>query len=181
MTHREGRYPVFVTGGVRSGKSRFAERLAEAAAEETGRPVAYLATAEAIDAEMRARIAAHQARRPPAWVTIEEPLAVDRVLATWPDHVVLVDCLAVLVNNWLYYEIPSLDAAADALVDAVRTHPAPLILVSNEVGAGILPDNPLARRYVDVLGVLNQRVAAVAARVYWLVAGRAVQVEASWP
>jgi adenosylcobinamide kinase/adenosylcobinamide-phosphate guanylyltransferase len=171
----EGRYPVLVLGGVRSGKSRWAETLAAEAGGAVERPVVYLATAEALDEEMATRIAQHRQRRPAHWRTLEEPRAVpERLHALAGTAVVLLECLTLLVNNWIMdgTVTPAQFAQRrDALIAAMRDYPAPLIVVSNEVGLGVMPANPLARRYADWLGLLNQEVARLAARVYLMTAG----------
>ena len=160
---------VLVVGGQRSGKSRYAERLAAASRSA---PV-YLAVATAGDSEMAARIAAHRGRRESRWRTIEEPLEIAAVLARElsPDTVVLVECLTLWLSN-LMGAARDIDAATDGLIDALGRAGGPVVLVSNEVGSGIMPDNALARRYADALGLLNQRVAAVATQVVLVTAGQ---------
>ncbi len=164
------RYRCLILGGVRSGKSRFAEQLARA----SGLPVTYLATATASDGEMRKRIAAHQARRPGDWTLIEEPLALPAVLASvcQDDRCVLVECLTLWLANLLWAEEPGrLDAelaALDALLPRLRGQ---VIFVGNEVNMGVIPVNDLARRYGDLAGSLHQRIAAQAEQVVLTVAG----------
>jgi adenosylcobinamide kinase/adenosylcobinamide-phosphate guanylyltransferase len=166
---------VLVLGGVRSGKSAFAEKLAAASA----RQVLYLATARAGDAEMAARIAAHRARRPAAWLTVEAPLDPAAALAgaEVAASVVLLDCVGMLVSNILLAEGEQaepetrLHGALDRLLALVRNCDAQLIAVSSEAGLGMLPLSPLGRRYLDLLGDANQRLAAVATRTYLVVAG----------
>ena len=171
----EGLFPVLVLGGARSGKSRWAERLVQRAAVDTGLPVCYLATAEALDGEMSSRIALHRARRPSRWVTHEEPVAVADAVRHWAaTHIVLIECLTLLMSNWLRDDPDDATLAGrlEALAGAVAASPSPVVVVSNEVGSGIVPMHPLARRYADWLGLLNQRMARDAARVYLTVAGR---------
>ena len=166
---------TLVLGGARSGKSAFAERLAGAA----GRPVLYLATGEAGDDEMVARIAAHRARRPSSWRTLEAPLEPARALAKGlgEGEVVLLDCLALLVSNVLHAAaepgeaVERMRRVVDELLALVRARHASLVVVSAEVGLGLLPLNPLGRRYVDLLGDTNQRLADLATHVYLVVAG----------
>jgi adenosylcobinamide kinase/adenosylcobinamide-phosphate guanylyltransferase len=156
---------TFVLGGARSGKSRHAESLFAPG------PRAYIATAQAFDDEMRARIATHRADRAnDGWTTIEEPL--DLVAALAVDQPVLVDCLTLWVSNLLLADlpIPSLDAAL-----AARTQKT--VLVSNEVGLGIVPDNALARRFRDDAGRLHQHLAALADTVTFVVAGIPMKVK----
>jgi adenosylcobinamide kinase/adenosylcobinamide-phosphate guanylyltransferase len=158
---------TLVLGGARSGKSRFAEGLLADASPRT-----YLATAEPGDAEMAARIAAHRARRGAGWTTVEAPLELVPALrrATAAGGGVLVDCLTLWLANLLAAgRDPA--AAGDALVDALAELPGRTVLVSNEVGLGIVPDNALARAFRDHAGRLHQAMAAVAPRVYWVAAG----------
>jgi adenosylcobinamide kinase/adenosylcobinamide-phosphate guanylyltransferase len=162
----------FVLGGARSGKSRHAEALVEALPG----PWVYIATAQAYDAEMHARIAAHRARRPDGWMTAEVPLDLAQALAGAGDRPVLVDCLTLWVSNLLLAE-HDIEAASASLLAALRARTAPTVLVANETGLGIVPDNALARRFRDAAGVLNQRVAALADRVDFLVAGIPMKVK----
>lgn len=165
---------LFVLGGARSGKSRFAEAQALAA----GRNPVYLATAQAWDGEMADRIAQHRADRGPGWITVEEPLELAAALRREcaPDRVVLVDCLTLWVNNLLCAE-RDVAAATAGLLGALREAAGPVALVSNEVGLGIVPDNPLARRFRDDAGRLHQAVAAAADRVVFMVAGLPMAVK----
>ncbi len=159
---------TLVLGGARSGKSAVAERLAARA----GGPVAYVATGTASDPDMAARIAAHQARRPPTWSTVEcgEGLvdALGRVAGT-----VLVDAL----GTWLA-QLEGFAPDIDALCAALRSRAEPTILVSEEVGMGVHPSTGDGRRFRDALGTLNQAVAATADEVLLVVAGRTLVLEA---
>jgi adenosylcobinamide kinase/adenosylcobinamide-phosphate guanylyltransferase len=174
---------TLVVGGVRSGKSRWAERLASAYPRVT-----YLATGQAGDAEMAGRIAAHRQRRAreaPSWRTVEEAWDVPAALAAagraegaGPEPCVLLDCLPLWLTNLLVGlpGRPALDDAAvggrvDALLAAARAAAGRVIVVSAEVGCGIMPANALARRFGDLLGAANQRLAADAAEVYACLAG----------
>jgi len=157
---------TFVLGGARAGKSTYAERLAT----ESGLPVCYIATAAAGDDEMAARIAAHRAARDPAWTTIEAPLDIAAALAAEPERLALVDCLTLWLSN-LMLGGHDVEAATAALLAALARRATPVILVANEVGLGIVPDNPLARAYRDAHGRLNQRVATAADRVLFIAAG----------
>ncbi|MHA1549210.1 MAG: bifunctional adenosylcobinamide kinase/adenosylcobinamide-phosphate guanylyltransferase [Alphaproteobacteria bacterium] len=167
---------VLVTGGQRSGKSGFAELLVE---KSDLTPV-YLATATAGDAAMRARIEAHRRRRSDRWVTVEEPLALAGALVreATAGRAVLVDCLTLWLTN-LLGENRSLAEAGDALIDALQAATGTIVLVSGEVGAGIIPDNALARRFADDLGTLNQRVAATVGRVVLVSAGQPLLLKPS--
>lgn len=159
---------TLVLGGQRSGKSAYAERLVEA---QPGTCV-YLATAQPHDGEMARRIAEHQARRGGRWATVEEPLDLPGALAeaAGPDRTVLVDCLTLWLSNLLGHER---DVAGERsrLCDLLARLDGPAVLVSNEVGQGVIPDNKLARSFVDEAGRLHQAVAAAAARVVFVTAG----------
>lgn len=157
---------TLVLGGARAGKSSHAERLAA----ESGLPVCYIATATAGDAEMAARIAAHRAARPGTWRTIEAPLDLAVALRAMPDHLALIDCLTLWLTN-LMLGGHDIGAATDALLLAAAERAGPALMVTNEVGLGIVPDNALARAFRDEAGRLNQRVAAAAGRVLFIAAG----------
>jgi adenosylcobinamide kinase / adenosylcobinamide-phosphate guanylyltransferase len=162
---------VLVTGGVRSGKSRYAQDLAM-----RGRQVAFIATAEGRDDDMKRRIARHQEERPANWKTVEAPVALPEAIARCGTEfdTILVDCLTMWTSNLLESEGGSGEkilAQADRLVEVVRKAEATVIFVTNEVGGGIVPDNDMARFYRDMLGFINQRMAAVADEVVLLVAG----------
>jgi adenosylcobinamide kinase/adenosylcobinamide-phosphate guanylyltransferase len=171
---------ILITGGARSGKSRFAEELATARQCE----VLFTATAEPRDADMSARIAQHQAERPAHWRTLEEPLHVAQALANAaPAPLVLLDCVTLWVTNLLLAEQSSWERAQaelDALLAWYRAQPAEmeLIIVTNEVGLGIVPADQVSRTFRDWLGRFNQRLAAEADIVYLLVSGLAVDVKA---
>jgi adenosylcobinamide kinase / adenosylcobinamide-phosphate guanylyltransferase len=132
----------------------------------------YCATAEAGDVEMAERIAAHRARRGPFWRTVEEPLALSPVIAieTTPERPLLIDCLTLWLSNLLLAAKP-VDEEADMLCGALRLAAGPVVLVANEVGLGIVPDNALARTFRDAAGLLNQAIAEVADEVEFVVAG----------
>jgi adenosylcobinamide kinase / adenosylcobinamide-phosphate guanylyltransferase len=179
---------ILVTGGVRCGKSRFAEKLAR---DLGGDRVVYIATAEAGDDEMRARIAAHRADRPGSWRTLEAPVDVAAAIenaatSPAPPRVILVDCLTMLVSNLLLGNDGGEEETAAARVDqqsraicAVCCRIVPVVIVvSNEVGWGVVPATTLGRRYRDLLGTANQVLAATSAQVYLLVAGMAVDFKA---
>jgi adenosylcobinamide kinase/adenosylcobinamide-phosphate guanylyltransferase len=167
---------VLVVGGQRSGKSRFAEDLVVRSGH---RPV-YVATATAGDSEMADRIAKHRQRRGEGWTTVEAPLALPSAITkeTSAGVAVLVDCLTLWLANLIAAE-REVEWETAALVAALAAAAGPVVLVSNEVGSGIIPDNPLARRYADALGVLNQAVAAEVDRVVFVAAGQPVLVKPS--
>lgn len=158
---------TLVLGGVRSGKSSFAERLIP----KDARPV-YLATGEAIDDEMRHRIYVHQRRRGDHWSLREEPLDIVPALHDLDGghEPVLVDSLGMWLNNLIYRE-RTVDESVGELVDLLATINGPVVLVSEEVGLGLVPENRLARQYRDQIGILNQRVALVARQVIFVAAG----------
>lgn len=155
-----------VTGGARSGKSRLAEDLARRAAL----PRRYIATAQAFDAEMAERIARHRQDRGEDWDTIEAPLDLGPALAAGAGHVTLVDCATLWLTNHLLAG-HDLAAQAAALTAALRAAPGPVIVVTNEVGWGIVPDNALSRRFRDEQGRLNQGLAQAADLVVAVIAG----------
>jgi adenosylcobinamide kinase/adenosylcobinamide-phosphate guanylyltransferase len=161
-------FVTLVLGGARSGKSRYAERLVEDAAS-CG---TYCATAEAGDAEMAERIAAHRARRGRFWHTVETPLALTQAIKEEARHErpVLIDCLTLWLSNLLFAGKQA-DAETAALCSALREAAGPVVLVSNEVGMGLVPETPLGRRFRDAAGRLNQDVAALADRVVFVAAG----------
>lgn len=164
---------ILVTGGARSGKSTHAEARARALPGSC----VYIATAQAGDDEMRARIAHHVALRGPGWTTIEEPLdlagALDRTDAQGPR---LVDCLTLWLSNVMLAGRPCEDEA-ETLIAALARQQSPVVLVTNEVGMGIVPENALARAFRDAQGRLNQRVARAADEVELVVSGLPMRVK----
>ncbi len=181
---------ILVTGGARSGKSAFAEKLAK----ESGKKVIYLATATAEDEEMAQRIARHRRRRPPGWETVEEPLDVPGVIEKYSasGQLILVDCLALFLSNLLLKAKGQLDpeAAPDfpggkervlqaikRLGEVISFAAAEIIIVTNEVGWGLVPAHPLGRVYRDLLGIANQRLASLADQVYLVVCGLALEIK----
>jgi adenosylcobinamide kinase / adenosylcobinamide-phosphate guanylyltransferase len=165
---------TLVLGGARSGKSRYAESLVTALPA----PWIYVATAEARDAEMAERIAAHQARRGAGWRTLETPRDVVGALTAHGTTPLLVDCLTLWLANALLASA-DVDAEITRLEAALEQASAPLVLVANEVGFGIVPDNALGRRFRDLQGLLNQRIAARADRVVLVVAGLPLTIKGS--
>ena len=159
---------LLILGGQRSGKSRYGQAIVEA----SGKKPVCIATATAGDDEMSARIAAHRAARGRRWATIEEPLELAAAIAgaARPDRVILVDCLTLWLAN-LFAASRPLASELDGLIDSLVSSPCAVALISNEVGAGIISDNPLARRYADALGTLNQRMAAAVDQVVLMTAG----------
>ena len=159
---------TLVLGGARSGKSRYAEKLIEAAAG-CG---TYCATAQPLDAEMSARVRAHRARRGEFWRTVEEPLALAAVIAAeaHSERPLLIDCLTLWLSNVMLAGCPVEDEAA-AFAAALRLAAGPVVLVANEVGMGLVPETPLGRQFRDAAGWLNQDMAALADRVVFVAAG----------
>jgi len=168
---------IFITGGARSGKSRLAEELALC----YGAPLGYIATGRAGDAEMAARIARHKARRGDAWLTVEEPLDLAGAIAARNGTVnaLLVDCITLWLTNLLLHHgdaAPALDEVA-SLTRRMTGLTTPLILVSNEVGMGIVPDNPLARTFRDLAGEANEMLARAADEVYVMFSGMSLKLK----
>ena len=179
---------VLVTGGARSGKSAFAEKLAA----ESGESVGYIATAQIYDEEMRYRVKLHQQRRPDSWQTFEAPFGAEQAVreAAASHAVILFDCITLYLSNMLC-AIPEADlteerayadmtAQIDRLLQAAQVaakQGVTVIFVSNEVGAGIVPENRLARFYRDLSGLANQRIAAAAEDVYAVLAGIPINIK----
>jgi len=176
---------TFILGGARSGKSSYAQRLAE----KHGGQVALIATATPSDEEMAVRIRNHQNDRPPGWITREIPWGVAAALKVdpLPADVILLDCLTLLVSNLLLHDGESgvneasaallLENEITTLLATVRNSRAMWIIISNEVGLGLVPPYPLGRIYRDLLGRTNQQVAAFADEVFWMVAGIPVPID----
>jgi len=177
---------VLVTGGARSGKSEFAEQYVL----HYGAKCAYIATAEILDDEMAERVRLHQARRPRTrWINFEAPYNAHEVMgeAVQRADAVLFDCLTLYMSNLLYgknapqgtteEKAQVVKAEIAKLLDAARAGDVPVVFVSNEVGAGIVPENAMAREYRDIAGWVNQQVAEAADSVFYCVAGQAVDVK----
>jgi adenosylcobinamide kinase/adenosylcobinamide-phosphate guanylyltransferase len=166
---------ILVGGGARSGKSRQALSIARA----SGTRLAYIATAEAGDDEMTARIALHRQERGPEFTTFEEPLALADQIAAVAGRfdALVVDCLTLWLSNRMLAGKGGLEDECRCLVDIAAASAARVILVTNEVGCGIVPENELARRFRDLAGRLNQQAAEAAAEVYWMVFGIALKVK----
>ncbi len=167
-------FPLLVLGGARSGKSSTAQAIAEA----SGLVPLFLATGEAGDSEMTARIARHREARGPQWLLCEEPLDLAGALAdaAQPGRIILIDCATLWLSN-LMQAGRDLDAASVALTSALHKAPCPVIIVSNEVGQGIVPEHALARQFRDAQGRLNQHLAAQCPRVLLVVAGLSLQIK----
>jgi adenosyl cobinamide kinase/adenosyl cobinamide phosphate guanylyltransferase len=169
---------TFVIGGARSGKSRYGEGVIAALPPPWQPPWTYVATAQALDTEMAERIAAHRARRGPQWRTIEAPRDVAAALRECETTPVLVDCLTLWLSNQMLADA-DIDLEMARLEDALAAARTPIVLIANEVGSGIVPDHPLGRKFRDLQGVLNQRMAARADRVALVVAGLPLALKGS--
>lgn len=158
---------TLVLGGAASGKSLFAEKLVV----QTGRDRVYLATSQAFDDEMRAKIARHIAQRGPDWTTIEQPIDVAAALACVTDtQAVLLDCATLWLTNVMLAEM-DIEVETRKLLSAVADCRVPVVIVSNEIGLGLVPDNALSRQFREAQGLLNQRIAEIATTVVFVAAG----------
>jgi adenosylcobinamide kinase/adenosylcobinamide-phosphate guanylyltransferase len=176
MTETQVPASLLVLGGARSGKSRYAQKFAET----SGRVPFLIATAEARDAEMAARIARHVAERDAHWGVIEEALELASALSreALPERILVVDCITLWLSNLVLGEHDPA-AATKALVETISGLSAPVIFVSNEVGSGIVPDNALARTFRDIQGITNQKLAEACEAVVLVTAGLALELK--WP
>ncbi len=175
---------VLVTGGARSGKSRFAEQYAA----KHGKKVAYIATAQIYDEEMAHRVKLHQARRPSEWDTYEAPFDADKIIpeAGKEHDLILFDCLTIYLSN-LICSLPNLEdfdlnyrtvrENMDRLIAAAKAYEGTIVFVTNEVGAGIVPEHRISREYRDLAGISNQLMAGAAEEVYLVVCGLPVNVK----
>ena len=174
---------ILILGGARAGKSAFALRLAAEREAAKSQGVCFIATAEALDDEMHARILRHRRERPAHWATIEEPKRLDSALRRARDkRIVIVDCLTLFVSNWLMDRIerdPEAEIArvVERFLSLAAEGRQTIICVSNEVGLGIVPETPLGRRFRDALGRVNQQFAQAATQAYLLVAGLPLQLK----
>ena len=167
---------TFLLGGARSGKSALAVR----SASSWRGPVVFVATGTALDEEMAERIRRHRAERPPGWTTVEEPVQLHEVLCGVPSDVcLLVDCLSLWVANLLEagWQDDAVEEEASAVAVTVASRDALTLVVSNEVGLGVVPETPLGRRYRDVLGRVNTIFAEAASEPLLVVAGRKIRLE----
>lgn len=164
---------ILVGGGARSGKSSHALKLARG----RGPRLVFVATAQPFDAEMETRIARHRADRGAEFATIEEPIEVAAAIRETDADAIVVDCLTLWLSNVMLTAGSDIDAEIEKLLDAARLSSAIVILVTNEVGCGIVPESPLARDFRDHAGILNQRAAAIADEVYCMVFGCPLRVK----
>lgn len=170
---------LLITGGARAGKSRFAQTLAE---QGSHRKRIFLATAVACDSEMKQRIARHRRSRNGLWTTLEEPARLPERLSARllsPGHLLLLDCLPTFVTNLMLRGLSPkrIESQVSKLIKALRKPGVTALLVTNEVGLGIVPDHPLGRKFRDLLGIINQKAADQADEVYFLVAGLPMKVK----
>ncbi len=156
---------TLITGGIRSGKSNYALELAR---ERCAGKKCFIATAEALDEEMKLRIKRHQEERGPDFHTIEEPLDLAGVVARAQENypLILIDCLTLWVNNLLFHH-----KGPGPLLKTLEARQSDIIIVTNEIGLGVIPENPLARKFIDELGFLNRSLAQQCDEVYFMVAG----------
>jgi len=175
---------IFITGGARSGKSRFAEE----AAGKTGKKVAYIATGQPKDNEMKARIQKHKDKRPTNWQTFEEPIKVKALIDKLglENEIIIIDCLTLLISNLLLRKQDLIGdemwqeevlSEIEKLAESAYKVPALVIIVSNEVGMGLVPDNPLGRFYRDILGRANNIIAWRADEVFLMVSGIPLKIK----
>jgi adenosylcobinamide kinase / adenosylcobinamide-phosphate guanylyltransferase len=168
---------TLILGGVSSGKSRYAQKLASRADE-----VVFLATAQACDDEMRAKIARHVQERPPSWKTVEVPFELDRAITEHgtSSSFLIVDCLTTFIANWLVVKQASRESIftrLEAVGSALLGNPASIAIVSNEVGGGIVPSSAAGREFREILGQVNQRIARICDNVVLMVAGLPVVIK----
>lgn len=166
---------ILVMGGCRSGKSRHALQLAEKICDVHR---VFIATCVPYDEEMKDRVRRHQAERNSSWITVDAPVELAEAIHTYSQSacVILVDCLTLWMSN-LLMETPNLDRRIEELTEAINKAGCPVILVSNEVGTGIVPENALARQFRDAVGFANQKIAACAHEVIWVVAGIPMKIK----
>ncbi len=166
---------ILIGGGSRSGKSRFALDYAR----RHKRPLAFIATAEALDHEMQERVAAHQADRGPEFKTFEEPINLARIIVDSGNSfgAIVVDCLTLWLSNLMHAGVEDIRRETANVLHAAAESPAAVLLVTNEVGCGIVPENALARRFRDLAGSMNQQTAEAANEAYWMVFGLPLRIK----
>ena len=164
---------ILVTGGARSGKSVFAEKRTK----QLGSSLIYIATSEVIDSEMKKRVEEHQARRGSEWQTLHAPINLtEALIETDGKGPCLVDCVTFWLNNLIFHD-EDIDAATKELITVLNERSDPVVLVTNEVGSGIIPENSLARRFCDEAGRLNQTISQIADEVYVSISGIPLQIK----
>ncbi len=155
---------TFITGGIKSGKSSYAVKLAM----QYKKPRIFIATAEAFDDEMKKRIDMHKQERGRNFETIEEHIHLSKALKSSIGSICIIDCITVWISNLLYYEKIK---EIELFLETLQNHPCDIIIVSNEVGMGIMPNNKLSRKYADLLGTTNQKIAKTANSVIFMISG----------
>ena len=164
---------ILVTGGARSGKSVFAEKRTK----QLGSPLIYIATSEVIDTEMKKRVEEHQARRGSEWQTFHAPINLtEALIETDGKGPCLVDCVTFWLNNLIFHD-EDIDAAKKELITVLNERSDPVVLVTNEIGSGVIPENALARRFLDEAGRLNQTISQIADEVYVSISGIPLQIK----
>ena len=164
---------ILVTGGARSGKSVFAEKRTK----QLGSSLIYIATSEVIDSEMKKRVEEHQARRGSEWQTLHAPINLtEALIETDGKGPCLVDCVTFWLNNLIFHD-EDIDAATKELITVLNERSDPVVLVTNEIGSGIIPENALARRFLDEAGRFNQTIAQIADEVYVSISGIPLQIK----
>ena len=164
---------ILVTGGARSGKSVFAEKRTK----QLGSSLIYIATSEVIDSEMKKRVEEHQARRGSEWQTLHAPINLtEALIETDGKGPCLVDCLTFWLNNLIFHD-EDIDAAKKELITVLNERSDPVVLVTNEIGSGVIPENALARRFLDEAGRLNQTISQIADEVYVSISGIPLQIK----
>ncbi|MBA3035509.1 MAG: bifunctional adenosylcobinamide kinase/adenosylcobinamide-phosphate guanylyltransferase [Desulfobacterium sp.] len=169
---------TLITGGCKSGKSRHALELAD---NVKGDRKLFVATCIPFDDEMKERIRRHQEERSKTWHTLEVPVLLSETISEWSakSDIILIDCLTLWINN-IMFQHPDIDKVTDNiqnLVSSIKNSCCPVVLVSNEVGSGIVPDNELARFFRDAAGLVNQKIASISDKVIWMVAGIPVVIK----
>ncbi len=178
MTSKSNKAKIlFVIGGIRSGKSRFALKMGEGMGERR----VFIATGQALDSEMERRIRKHQSSRSKTWTTYEEPTALPTVLekVNGQCDVIVVDCLSLWLSNLLHLDLgdQKISTSIKEFLRTLKSMTTPVILISNEVGLGGIPINPLARKFCDLAGILHQKIAEMAHQVYFVTSGIAKELK----
>lgn len=170
---------VLITGGVRSGKSKMAVDLAE----KSGKPVVFLATCQPLDEEMQRRVAKHKQDRPESWQTVEEPIEIEKVIAGATEKLVVLDCLTLWITNLVMAGLDQkqIMSKLETLLAFIKSGVFEVIIVTNEIGWGIVPDNQMAREFRDIVGFAHQKIAAQADEVYMTVCGIPMLIKGTLP
>ena len=170
---------ILVTGGARSGKSKFAEDYTLSLRADASLPAIYIATSEAFDSEMEERVSLHRKRRGAEWKSVEEPLELAQILKETDNHLNqprLVDCLTLWLNNLIFYQ-RNIDTELATLIDMLDRQHADVVFVTNEIGMGVIPETKLGREFRDVAGSVNQTIANEVSQMYFIVSGQPMKVK----